>query len=83
MNTLLTTVTEEKRARTELEELVSHLEERNKELLLECVKLRDLVNDLLPSSKVWIHMYTPLMYATVRAAGAAIAIHELKHLENS
>jgi len=61
MNTLLTKFTEEKRARKELEEEVWHLEEKNKELLSECVKLRDLVNDLLPSTQVWIHRYTPLI----------------------
>ena len=62
MNTLLTKFTEEKRARTELEGLVSHLEEKNKGLHSECEKLKDLVNDLLPSSKVRIHMYTPIAY---------------------
>lgn len=61
MNTLLTKFTEEKRARTELEELVSHLEEKNKELVSECEKLRDLVDDLLPSSKVWIHVHTSIV----------------------
>ena len=52
MNTVLTKFTEEKRARTELEELISHLEEKNKVLVSECEKLKDLVNELLPLSKV-------------------------------
>ena len=57
MNTLLTSFTEEKRARTELEELVSQLEKKNQELVSECGKLRDLVNDLLPLSKVYRRYY--------------------------
>ena len=52
MNTLLTNFTEEKQARAELEQLVSQLEEKNQELVSECEKLRDLVNDLLPVSNV-------------------------------
>ncbi|KAL9955136.1 hypothetical protein ACROYT_G036422 [Oculina patagonica] len=52
MNTLLSNLTEEKRARTELEEQVSQLEKNNQDLVSECGKLRDLVNDLLPLSKV-------------------------------
>lgn len=55
MNDLLTKFTEEKRARTELEEHVSYLKKQNNELVTECEKLKQLVNDLLPSSKVWIH----------------------------
>ena len=57
MNTLLTNVTEEKRARAELEQLVTQLEEKNKELVSECEKLKDLVNDLLPLSKVQYIIY--------------------------
>lgn len=63
MNTLLTNLTEEKRARTELEEQVSQLRNENQELVAEREKLMDLVNDLLPSSKVhttFKYLHTPL-----------------------
>lgn len=62
MNTLLTNLTEEKRARTELEEQVSQLRNENQELVAEREKLMDLVNDLLPSSKVlktFKYLHTP------------------------
>lgn len=52
MNSLLTSFAEEKEAKTQLEQLVSQLEEKNKELVSECENLRKLVNDFLPPSKV-------------------------------
>ena len=45
MNSLLTSFAEEKEAKTQLEQLVSQLEEKNKELVSECENLRKLVND--------------------------------------
>ena len=65
MNTLLTNFTEEKQARAELEQLVSQLEEKNQELVSECEKLRDLVNDLLPVSNVSTLHITCKAFASV------------------
>ena len=83
MNDLLTKFTEERRARTELGELVSYLEKKNDELVGECEKLKQLVNDLLFSSKVWIHhthLYS-MLQARQQLLSSAI-FYELKQIKN-
>ena len=54
MNSLLSNLTDERTRRVELEERISSMEEKNKELLTESEKLKELVNDMLHLSKVWI-----------------------------
>lgn len=58
MNTLLSDLAEERGRRIDLEERISLMEGKEKDLLTQCEKLKELVNDLLHLSEVQIYGYT-------------------------
>lgn len=55
MNSLLSDLNEERNKRIELDERIISMETTNQKLVSECEKLKDMVNDLLHSSKVMHH----------------------------
>ena len=55
MNTLLSDLNEERNKRIELDERIKSMERTNQNLVEECASLKDMVNDLLHSSKVIHH----------------------------